>query len=42
VLTSEYVEMATLKGLSRSRIVFRHPLPNILLPTINIMALMLN
>ena len=42
VLTSEYVEMATLKGLPRSRVVFRHALPNILLPTINIMALMLS
>ena len=41
VLTSEYVEMATLKGLPRSRVVFRHALPNVLLPTINIMALML-
>lgn len=42
VLTSDYVEMATLKGLSRSRVVFRHALPNILLPTINVMALMLS
>ena len=42
VLTSEYVEMATLKGLSRSRVVFRHALPNVLLPTINVMALMLS
>ena len=42
VLTSEYVEMATLKGLPRARVVFRHALPNILLPTINIMALMLS
>ncbi len=42
VLTSDYVEMATLKGLPRSRVVFRHALPNILLPTINIMALMLS
>lgn len=42
VLASEYVEMATLKGLPRARVVFRHALPNILLPTINIMALMLS
>ncbi len=42
VLTSEYVEMATLKGIPRSRVIFRHALPNILLPTINIMALMLS
>ena len=34
--------MATLKGLSRSRVVFRHALPNVLLPTINVMALMLS
>ena len=42
VLTSDYVEMATLKGLQRSRVVFRHALPNVLLPTINVMALMLS
>jgi peptide/nickel transport system permease protein len=39
VLASDYVQMATLKGLPRSRVVWRHALPNALLPTINAMAL---
>ncbi len=39
VLTSDYVQMATLKGLSRTRVVLRHALPNALLPTINAVAL---
>jgi len=38
VLASEYVEMATLKGIPRARIVIRHALPNALLPTINVIA----
>ena len=42
VRPSEYVEMATLKGLPRARVVFRHALPYILLPTINILVLMLS
>lgn len=42
VLSSDYVEMATLKGLKRSHVVLRHALPNIILPTINIIALMLS
>lgn len=39
VLASDYVQMATLKGLSRSRVVLLHALPNALLPTINAVAL---
>jgi peptide/nickel transport system permease protein len=38
-LASDYVQMATLKGMSRSRVVVRHALPNALLPTINAVAL---
>jgi peptide/nickel transport system permease protein len=34
VLSSEYVEMARLKGLSRTRILFTHALPNALAPTV--------
>jgi peptide/nickel transport system permease protein len=39
VMTSEYVQMATLKGVPRARVVLRHALPNALLPTINLLAL---
>ena len=39
VMTSEYVQMATLKGVPRARVVLRHALPNALLPTINLVAL---
>jgi peptide/nickel transport system permease protein len=39
VLASDYVQMATLKGLPRTRVVWRHALPNALLPTINAIAL---
>ncbi|NJN19644.1 MAG: ABC transporter permease [Oscillochloris sp.] len=39
VLASDYVQMATLKGLSRTRVVLLHALPNALLPTINAVAL---
>jgi len=38
-MTSEYVQMATLKGIPRARVVLRHALPNALLPTINLVAL---
>ncbi|MDA8000511.1 MAG: ABC transporter permease [Alphaproteobacteria bacterium] len=38
-LASEYVQMAVLKGVPHWRIVFRHVLPNALLPTINVVAL---
>jgi peptide/nickel transport system permease protein len=39
VLASDYVQMATLKGLPRTRIVLLHVLPNALLPAINVVAL---
>jgi len=39
VLDSEYIHMATLKGLPRARIIAAHALPNALLPTINAIAL---
>jgi peptide/nickel transport system permease protein len=39
VLDSEYVRMATLKGVSRRRTVLRHALPNALGPSLNITAL---
>ena len=38
-MASDYVQMATLKGVPYWRIVFRHILPNALLPTINVVAL---
>lgn len=39
VMESEYVRMARLKGVPILKIVFRHALPNAMLPTINIVAL---
>lgn len=39
VMASEYVQMATLKGVPRARVALRHALPNALLPTINLVAL---
>lgn len=39
VMASEYVQMATLKGVPYWRVVFRHALPNALLPAINVVAL---
>lgn len=39
VLDSEYVRMATLKGLPRWRVVVRHALPNALAPALNVTAL---
>lgn len=39
VMTSDFVQMATLKGVPRARVVLRHALPNALLPTINLVAL---
>ncbi len=39
VLDSDYVKMAELKGLSRSRVLLRHALPNALVPTLNVTAL---
>ncbi|MBM3601545.1 MAG: ABC transporter permease [Alphaproteobacteria bacterium] len=39
VMRAPYIEMALLKGASRSRIVLRHALPNALGPIINVIAL---
>ena len=39
VLDSEYVRMATLKGVPRWRVVMRHALPNSLGPALNVTAL---
>jgi peptide/nickel transport system permease protein len=39
VMSSPYIEMAELKGLSRSRITVRHALPNALSPIINVVVL---
>jgi peptide/nickel transport system permease protein len=39
VVSSAYIEMATLKGATRWRIVLRHALPNALPPILNVVAL---
>jgi peptide/nickel transport system permease protein len=39
VMASDYVQMARLKGVPYWQMVFRHVLPNVLLPTINLVAL---
>ena len=39
LLASPYIEMATLKGLPRSRIIIRHALPNALAPIINVVVI---
>ena len=39
VLDSEYVRMATLKGVPRRRVVVRHALPNAVGPALNVTAL---
>ena len=39
VMASDYIQMAMLKGVPYWRIVFRHALPNALLPAINVVAL---
>ncbi len=39
VLDSEYIRMATLKGLPRYQILLRHSLPNALIPALNVTAL---
>jgi len=39
VLSSPFVEMATLKGVPRPAIIFRHALPNALSPIINVVVL---
>jgi peptide/nickel transport system permease protein len=41
VMVSDYVQMARLKGVPAMQIVFKHALPNAMLPTINIVALTL-
>ena len=41
VMASDYVQMAILKGVPYWQMVFRHVLPNALLPTINLVALTL-
>ena len=38
LLASPYIEMASLKGLPRSRIIIRHALPNALSPIINVIV----
>ena len=39
VLGSEYVTAARIRGLSGTRVLFRHALPNALLPTLNVIAI---
>jgi len=39
LLASPYIEMANLKGLSRSRIIMKHALPNALSPIINVIVI---
>lgn len=39
LLASPYIEMANLKGLSRTRIIVRHALPNALAPIINVVVI---
>ena len=39
LLASPYIEMANLKGLSRSRIIVKHALPNALAPIINVVVI---
>ena len=39
LLASPYIEMAALKGMSRSRIIIRHALPNALAPIINVIVI---
>ena len=39
ILTAPFIEMATLKGVSRARRVFRHAFPNALSPIINVVVL---
>jgi peptide/nickel transport system permease protein len=39
LLASPYIEMARLKGISNSRIIVKHALPNALAPIVNVIAL---
>jgi peptide/nickel transport system permease protein len=41
VLESEYVTMATLKGLPRRTVIWRHAVPNAIVPAIQVTALQL-
>jgi peptide/nickel transport system permease protein len=41
VLASDYVQMARLKGVPSRQILWRHVLPNAMLPAINIIAITL-
>ena len=41
VMVSDYIQMARLKGVPARQLVFRHGLPNAMLPTINVVALTL-
>ncbi|MDP1108863.1 ABC transporter permease subunit, partial [Klebsiella pneumoniae] len=39
LLASPYIEMARLKGISQSHIIWKHALPNALAPIVNVIAL---
>lgn len=39
ILDADFVRMAELKGLGRARVIWRHALPNALVPTLNVTAL---
>jgi len=39
LLASSYIEMASLKGLTRTRIIMKHALPNALAPIINVVVI---
>lgn len=39
ILDADFIRMAELKGLSRTRILLRHALPNAIVPTLNVTAL---
>jgi peptide/nickel transport system permease protein len=41
VLASDYIQMARLKGLRRSVVIFRHALPNALVPAVQVSAMQL-
>ncbi|MGI9336582.1 MAG: ABC transporter permease [Gammaproteobacteria bacterium] len=39
ILEADFIRMAELKGLSRTRVLLRHALPNAIVPTLNVTAL---
>ncbi len=39
LLANPYIEMARLKGLSPTRVILRHALPNVLAPNMNVISL---